>query len=200
MVRIAPDTMKILPFYNNELQSVPSVVTIGVFDGLHRGHQKIIGECVRTARGKGAKSVVITFSVNPKMFCGREEFMKPIITDDERNSILEEYGVDYLVVIDFSAHISKMTGEEFIAELCTLYKIVAMVVGSDFRCGNKTSSVGTDEIGALLTRFTSSAFLTVVPVFYVNGEAVSSSLIRRCLLTGDFDKASSLLGRPYIPY
>ena len=191
--------MTILPFFNDILKDIPSVLTIGVFDGLHLGHQKIIKECVNIAKEHGVKSVVITFNVNPKMFCKNAEYMAPIITDECRNEILEEYGVDYLVIIDFSTHIAKMTGEEFIAELCTLYKIVAMVVGSDFRCGNKASSVGTAEIGELLARFTSSAFLKVVPFVYVNGEVVSSSLIRRCLLTGNFDKASTLLGRPYIP-
>jgi FAD synthase len=72
-----------------------------------------------------------------------------------------------------------------------------MVVGSSFRCGNPASSAGPAEIEKLLLRYTSSAFLKVVSPVLCNGKEVSSSLIRRCLLTGDTETASVLLGRAY---
>lgn len=181
------------------LHNTPVVISIGVFDGVHLGHRSIISALVEEAVRLGSKSVVFTFSVNPKMLLGREKAMGPIISDEERNSIFASLGVDYVSVIDFSSDFSKLSGEEFIARLCTLYNVQAMVVGSDFRCGNRDSSVGVQELPELLSRYTSSAYLRVVPFVYVDEQRVSSSLIRGCLLTGDRDKASRLLGRAYSP-
>lgn len=189
--------MKQLQFCDRTFKDIPCVLTVGVFDGLHLGHKKILEKCVDVAGKLKAKSVVVSFNKNPKMFCGTEKEQKPIISSAEKEKIMEETGVDYHCIIDFSEHISKISGEEFIALLCTSYNVKAMVVGSDFKCGNKDSSVGVDQIGKLLSDFTSSAFLEVVESVSVDGEVVSSSLIRRCLLTGDFGKASKLLGRPY---
>lgn len=187
--------MKTEPFASEIFKTIPTVMTIGVFDGMHVGHMKTINECVKTARELCAKSVVVTFNVNPKMYCGTEEQMKSICSDSEIESILSNAGVNYHCVIDFSHNISKLTGEEFVAKVCTSYDLRAMVVGTDFRCGCKNGSAGIEEISLLLPKYTSSAFLKVVDPVFINGEKVSSSLIRRCLLTGDTEKASVLLGR-----
>lgn len=187
--------MKTEPFASEIFKNIPTVMTIGVFDGMHVGHMRIIEECVRTAQDLNAKSVVVTFSINPKMYCGTEEKMKSICSDNEVESILANAGVNYHCVIDFSHNISKLTGEEFVAKVCTSYDLKAMVVGTDFRCGCKNGSAGVAEISQLLPKYTSSAFLKVVDSVFINGEKVSSSLIRRCLLTGNTEKASVLLGR-----
>jgi len=81
--------------------------------------------------------------------------------------------------------------------LCTSYDVRAMVVGDSFRAGNPSHSVGPADIQKLLLGYTSSAFLRVIPSVVLDGEVVSSSLIRRCLLTGDLAKAARLLGRAY---
>ena len=189
--------MKTLAFADPCLRNIESVVTIGVFDGLHRGHQKIVEQCVETASELGCESVLISFSINPKMAKGREMKLSSLMSASSFEDFLAEKGVKYHCIIDFSDDMSKLTGEEFIALLCTSYKLRAMVVGSNFRCGNPSSSAGPAEIEKLLSEYTSSAFLKVVsPVLY-NGMEVSSSLIRRCLLTGDTETASALLGRAY---
>ena len=182
------------------------IVSIGVFDGLHLGHQAIIKKNVELARKGGFLSVVMTFSVNPKMAKGSMEKMAPMLGVKEMDEMLEKMGVDVHCVIDFSSDMSKLSGEEFIAKLCTSCRVEAMVVGTSFRCGNPHESVGPSEIEVLLSRYTSSAFLVVVPSVFVEDTEVSSSLIRRCLLTGDLEQVSKLLGRAYsldlrdIPY
>ena len=190
--------MQKLGFCSEEFKKIPCVVTVGVFDGLHLGHMEILKTCKKLADDLDAKSVVITFDSNPKMKLGLQEKFDDLISTEERDKLLNDLTLDYQCVIDFSLHMSKISGEEFIALLCTSYDIKAMVVGEDFRCGNASSSASVSDIQKYLTRYTSSAFLKVVPSVLVNGEVVSSSLIRRCLLTGNLEKASRLLGRPYI--
>ena len=189
--------MESRPFCDIIFRNIPCVVTIGVFDGLHPGHQMIVDRTVSTARELGVKSVVMTFSVNPKMAAGSKGSVDALQSDSELKEMLALRGVDYHCVIDFSDDMSKLSGEEFIALLCTSYDVRAMVVGDSFRAGNPSHSVGPADIQKLLLGYTSSAFLRVIPSVVLDGEVVSSSLIRRCLLTGDPGRASGLLGRAY---
>ncbi len=187
-------------FGDISFRKIPSVITIGVFDGLHLGHMEILKTCKKIANLLDAKTVLISFNINPKMALGLQTKAEDIISADERDNLLNELALDYHCVIDFSSYMSKLSGEEFIALLCTSYDVRAMVVGEDFRCGNSSSCASVVEIEQYLSRFTSSAFLKVVPGVLVDGEVVSSSLIRRCLLTGNLKKVERLLGRTYIPH
>ena len=189
--------MRTLAFADPCFKDMDCVVTIGVFDGLHLGHQKIVEQCVQIARETSSESVVVSFNINPKMAKGTEQKLKSLMSPSSFDDFLAEKGVKYHCIIDFSDDMSKLSGEEFIALLGTSYRLRAMVVGSSFRCGNPASSAGPAELEPLLRRYTSSAFLKVVPPVLVNGMEVSSSLIRRCLLTGDVQTACALLGRAY---
>ncbi|MCR5761535.1 MAG: FAD synthetase family protein [Sphaerochaetaceae bacterium] len=191
--------MEIKKFCDPVFKNMDCVVSVGVFDGLHRGHMRIINTLIDEAKKNSCKSVIIMFSTNPKMFLGKQQSMRSIISEEETNKLLQEAGIDYRCIIDFSSDMSKLSGEEFIARLCTSYSLKAMVVGENFRCGRTDSSAGSSEIGKILSEYTSSAYVKVVPSLFVDGEEVSSTLIRRCLLTGDTEKASVLLGRPLIP-
>ena len=181
------------PFF----KSVPCVISIGVFDGMHLGHQAIVDDTVETARRLGAQSVVVSFSSNPKMATGSMPVLPAIQSARSFEEMLANRGVNHHCVIDFSLDMSKLSGEEFIAMLCTSYDVKAMVVGNSFRAGRPPLSAGPSEIARLLSKYTSSAFLRVTDPVSVDGDVVSSSLIRRCLLTGDLGKASRLLGRAY---
>ncbi len=181
------------PFFKN----IPCVISIGVFDGLHLGHQAIVDSTVRTAAELGASSVVISFSTNPKMAAGSMPALPALQSTSDFEEMLANRGVNYHCVIDFSLGMSKLSGEEFIALLCTSYDVKAMVVGNSFRAGRPPLCVGPSEIPGLLCKYTSAAFLRVTSPVLIEGQEVSSSLIRRCLLTGEVGKASALLGRAY---
>ncbi|MCF0261796.1 MAG: FAD synthetase [Sphaerochaetaceae bacterium] len=188
--------MKICSFAKEHINE-PLVICIGVFDGLHLAHQMIIDETISLAKELCAKSMVISFSTNPKMSFGDKQKILPLQTSKNFTEMLANRGVNYSCVIDFSADMSKLFGEEFIALLCTSYKLKAMVVGNSFRCGHPSHSVGPSQIDKLLSKYTSAAFLKVMPSLLIEQQEVSSSLIRRCLLTGDLEKVSKLLGRAY---
>ena len=189
--------MKTKPFADYFFNDTPCVITVGVFDGMHLGHQRIIDETVSLARDLQAQSVAITFSSNPKMVSHSAPAMPALQSRAELEEMLADRGINYHSVIDFSSDMSKLSGEEFIALLCTSYEVRAMVVGDSFRAGARANSVGPSEIRDLLSKYTSSAYLRVIPSVVKDGEVVSSSLIRGCLLTGNPDKASGLLGRAY---
>ena len=185
------------PFGDPELRGIDLAVCIGVFDGLHQGHMAVIDKTVALARENGWKSLVITFSVNPKMAKGRQVRLPGLTSPAFFEEMLSIRGVNYHCVIDFSDDMSKLTGEEFIALLCTSYRVEVMVVGDSFRAGRPPHDAGPSEIAQLLRKYTSSAYLRVLPPVVVDGMVVSSSAIRRCLLTGDLGKTSGLLGRAY---
>ena len=184
-------------FADPGFKGIDTVVSIGVFDGLHQGHLRVIDTTVALARENSWQSVVVTFSVNPKMARGSQDRLPGLLSAAEFEEMLSDRGVNFHCVIDFSDDMSKLSGEEFIALLCTSYRVRAMVVGDSFRAGRPPLQVGPSEIGELVRKYTSSAYLRVLPPVVVDDEVVSSSAIRRCLLTGDLGKASRLLGRAY---
>ena len=184
-------------FGSPELKGINLAVCIGVFDGLHLGHLAVIDRTVELARENGWESMAITFSANPKMEKGAQERLPGLTSPAFFGEMLSSRGINHHCVIDFSDDMSKLTGEEFIALLCTSYSVEAMVVGDSFRAGRPPLDAGPSVLAQLLRKYTSSAYLRVLPPVVVDGMVVSSSAIRRCLLTGDLEKASRLLGRAY---
>ena len=189
--------MTVRPFGDSALKGIDLALCIGVFDGLHLGHLAVIDETVKLARINGWESMAITFSSNPKMERGTQVRLPGLTSPAFFEEMLSSRGINHHCVIDFSDDMSKLTGEEFIALLCTSYSVRAMVVGDSFRAGRPPLDAGPSEIAQLLRKYTSSAYLRVLPPVVVDGMVVSSSAIRRCLLTGDPGKASELLGRAY---
>ena len=190
--------MTVKPFGDNSnLKGIGLAICIGVFDGLHLGHMAVIDKTVELARENGWESMAITFSANPKMAKGAQVKLPGLTSPAFFEEMLSSRGINHHCVIDFSDDMSKLTGEEFIALLCTSYKVRAMVVGDSFRAGRPPHDAGPSEISELLRKYTSSAYLRVLPPVVIDDVVVSSSAIRRCLLTGDLGKTSGLLGRAY---
>ncbi|MFA6892157.1 MAG: FAD synthetase, partial [Sphaerochaetaceae bacterium] len=105
------------------LSQVPMSICIGVFDGLHRGHQEIINACVQAAKSHGWQSMVITFNRNPKLSNLEEGSHAKLLTDQQFEESLRKMEVDNLVVIDFSSDFSKLSAGEFlnlVHMICTL--------------------------------------------------------------------------------
>jgi len=172
-----------------------SALTIGVFDGVHRGHQEIIGHTVKRARDLGVQSVVVTFDPHPA------EVVRPgshpaVLTDPARKAeLIEALGADVLCVIPFTPEFSRLTAEEFVHDVLVEHLHAALVVvGENFRFGHKAAG---DE--ALLARLGRTFGFGVedAPLVTNNGTVFSSTYIRACVDAGDVAAAAAALGRPH---
>ncbi len=175
-----------------DLSCSSSVLTIGNFDGLHIGHQKILEKLVQIARGKSLPSYIVTFEPNPKIFFGKENAL--LQTPAQRLSSLRNSGVDGIFVVDFDkAHI--LSGEDFVRSfLIERFKMKHLVVGENFRLGKNRSY----DINMLCDNLTKlNAECTVVQQMFLGDKPVSSSRIRDALRIGEVETAAVMLGKPY---
>ncbi|MFO1376861.1 MAG: bifunctional riboflavin kinase/FAD synthetase [Steroidobacteraceae bacterium] len=172
-----------------------SVITIGSFDGLHRGHQAVIGRLRALAERHGEPSVVMTFEPTPKEFFEPRQAPPRLMRLREKAEALAALGVDRFVVIHFNAAVSRMPAAEF-ANGVLHHGLGArhIVIGEGFRFGSRRAGTAAmlREIGAA-QGFTVEE---VAPVEF-DGERVSSTAIRAALARNDFSGAARLLGRPY---
>ncbi len=168
-----------------------SAATIGVFDGLHLGHARLIG----LITGRAAlKSIVVTFEENPKRILHGQAFRGDILTLDQRLSIISSLGVDITVLIDFSGDFGKLPGRDFLSLLSNACDLRYLAVGHDFRCGYRLDT-GAEEIRAFAAeRGFEVEFLTATRA---EGHPVSSSRIRRAIAEGRLGEASALMNRPF---
>ena len=174
-----------------------SVVTVGTFDGVHLAHREIIREVTHRARMIEGRSVVVTFDPHPKevVHSPKQGEVRLLTTLEERATLLAACGVDDLVVLPFTVEFSEQTPREF-AQRILVNRIGAaeVVVGYDHMFG-RGRSAGTEELVTLGKEFDFSVF--AVHPYTVDGEAVSSTRIRRALATGDLPHAEKLLGYRY---
>jgi riboflavin kinase/FMN adenylyltransferase len=168
------------------------VVTIGVFDGVHRGHQQTLDHAVRRARALGVPAVVMTFDPHPS------EVVRPgshpaVLTEPGRKAeLLAGLGVDALCVVPFTPEFSRVPAEGFVHDVLvdTLHASL-VVVGENFRFGHKAAG----DVALLRAQ---DAFETrVARLLEVEGEIASSTHIRGLLLAGEVDVAARFLGDPF---
>jgi riboflavin kinase/FMN adenylyltransferase len=171
------------------------VVTIGVFDGVHRGHQRTIGHTVARAAALGLSSVVVTFDPHPS------EVVRPgshpaVLTEPRRQAeLIEELGVDALCVLPFTPDFSRLGPEEFVHDvLVDGLHAAAVVVGENFRFGHRAAG----DV-ALLTRLGHRFGYTVEgsPLLADGATTFSSTYVRACVAAGDVAAAADALGRPH---
>ncbi|MHB8340006.1 MAG: bifunctional riboflavin kinase/FAD synthetase [Mycobacteriales bacterium] len=171
------------------------VVTIGVFDGVHRGHQIIVGRTVELAATVGLPSVVVTFDPHPSEVV-RPGSHPPVLTGPAcKADLLGELGVDVLCVLAFTREFSRLSPEAFVhAVLVENLHAATVVVGENFRFGHKAAG----DI-ALLTRLGSAfGFLTDAVAMVNDGQTrFSSTSIRACIAAGDMACATNGLGREH---
>ena len=172
------------------------VVALGVFDGMHLGHTALVKRTVELAKEQGLSSVVLTFDIHPRMILrSTTEKLSLLNTLEEKQSIIEGLGVDYLVVLQFTKEFSMMTAQTFIKKvLVNGLHAKYLVVGRDHRFGYDGS--GND---ATIDDYSKKWGISVehVPGLSINGVDVSSSRIREMLSCGDVEKANAFLGRNY---
>ncbi|WP_079720730.1 bifunctional riboflavin kinase/FAD synthetase [Salegentibacter holothuriorum] len=172
-----------------------TVVTIGTFDGVHAGHQQIIKRLVDAARIENLESVIFTFFPHPRMVLQKESGLKLINTIEERTEILEETGIDHLVVHPFTQQFSRLTAQEFVRDiLVNRLQAKKVIIGYDHRFGrNRTADINTlkqfgEDYGFDVEEITKQE---------VDEVAVSSTKIRNALLEGRVEKANNYLQTPF---
>jgi riboflavin kinase / FMN adenylyltransferase len=178
----------------NDVHLNNSWVTIGSFDGVHLGHQSIIHPLVAEAHKNAASAVVITFHPHPAVFLRGLQGPFYLSSPEEQAEILAGMGVDCLITLEFTPALAALSAEEFMTLLKEHLGLCCLWVGQDFALGkNRTGNVAKlEEIGREMA-FTLKAF----PPFILDGEVVSSSLIRAQLQQGNVREAARLLSRPY---
>ncbi len=172
-----------------------SVVTIGVFDGVHKGHQATIGHAVARARELGLQSVVVTFDPHPA------EVVRPgshptVLTEPARKAeLIEALGADVLCVVPFTPEFSRLSAEAFVHDVLVEHLHAAqVVVGDNFRFGHRAAG----DV-ALLERLGRTFGFAVegAPLVAEAGTVFSSTYIRSCVDAGDVGAAAAALGRPH---
>jgi riboflavin kinase/FMN adenylyltransferase len=173
-----------------------AVVTIGTFDGVHLGHRKIISRIKEVADEIGGETVILTFFPHPRMIIHPEDQnLKMINTMEEKAMLLDQLGVDHLIITPFSRDFSNQTGEEYIRNIL-VGKIGTkkIVIGYDHRFG-KDRQGGLTELQALAPVY--GYDVIEIPEQDIHHVAVSSTRIRNALLEGDIDQANEFLGYPF---
>lgn len=170
-------------------------LAIGVFDGVHLGHQQIIRQTIADARQHDAIALVLTFDQHPNAIVAPDRVPPLIYSPSQKLRAIESLGADALLIIRFDKAFSQQTGEEFIRGLARdLGKIQSICVGADFVFGQKRSGNV-----ALLKKLGGELGFMVhgLSAVALDNQTVSSTRIREAIRAGDFDAASQMLGRPY---
>ena len=173
----------------------PVHVAIGVFDGVHLGHQAVIGEAIVGARAGGGTACVLTFDPHPARVLAPTSAPRLLTATPHKLRLLEAMGVGHAVVIDFDADFARMAAEEFVRRLhASADRLAQVCVGAEWRFGNRCRG----DV-ALLEAMGSELGFTVkgLPTVKIEHQTASSTRIREAVAGGDFSVAERLLGRPY---
>jgi len=176
-----------------------AVATIGTFDGVHFGHQKIIKRLCELAKSTGGESVILTFFPHPRLIIDPEnQDLKMINTINEKAKILDSLGVDHLIITPFTRDFSNLTPAEYIQNiLVDTIGIKHLIVGYDHRFG-KDRKGGLQDLEAFSKNFNYK--IEQIPEQDINDVAVSSTKIRTALLDGDVALAANYLGYNFSIY
>ena len=169
-----------------------SIVTIGTFDGVHLGHQKIINKLIGIANEERLQALVLTFFPHPRTIVQEDASIKLINTIDEKAGLMKSYGVDHLVVKAFTKEFSRLTALEYVRDvLVNKLHVKHIIVGYDHHFGrNRTANINDlKEYGAFY-----GFKVTEIDAHEVGDVAVSSTKIRAALTKGDIITANHFLG------
>lgn len=178
----------------NTVTPVPCAVALGTFDGVHAGHRAVIRAAVAAARSEGLASAVFTFASLPKnAFLPPEKRIEPLIAPDEKARLIESLGVDILVMPDFTREIADIPAERFIRDV-VIGRMGArrIVCGFDHRFG-RGGEGGADLLISVCRE--EGVGVTIIPPVTLNGEKISSTLIRELIKNGRREEADLMLGR-----
>ncbi len=173
-----------------------AVVTSGTFDGVHLGHQKILQILRESTAASGGESVVLTFWPHPRMVVSQDsQGLKLLSTIDEKIELLEQQGVNHLLIVPFTREFSELSSEEYVQNiLLDTIGTKKLVIGYDHRFGRNREG-GFEYLEAHARRF--GLELEEIPRQEIDNLVISSTQIRESLQNGQIKAANELLGRPY---
>ncbi len=188
--------MKITNNFNifDEDNKQQTIVTIGNFDGIHIGHKKLITTTKKYALEKGLKSVVITFSPHPLEIIKNNIPFLYIFSEEEKNREMEKENIDFFIKYPFTKDFANISPKDFVNILIEKLNCKILVVGEDYCFGkNRTGNV------EILKNICKEKGIEVIKIYniVIDGERVSSSIIRECLNNRNIKKANLLLNKPY---
>lgn len=175
------------------------MLTIGVFDGVHRGHAELIAHAVKSARSRGVPSVLMTFDPHPMEVVRPGSHPAQLTTLTRRAELVEELGIDVFLVVPFTTDFMKLTPERYIHELLVEnLHVVEVVVGENFTFGKKAAGT-VDTLRRAGERFGFAVESMSLVSEHHDSEIVtfSSTYIRSCVDAGDVAAAAEALGRPH---
>ena len=173
----------------------PSIITVGNFDGVHRGHQGLLKGAAAEACARGLRSIAITFDPHPAQFLYPDVAPKLLTFLPQRLNLIAATGVDAILVLHFDEALSRVTARDFIEHVAVgRLKVQGMHEGPSFRFGHGARA-GVKELEEFAAEF--GFALDVHPVASVHGLAVSSSAVRALIATGDVRRARWMLGRTF---
>ena len=195
------DILSILNGDSNEdfLGGAKTGISVGSFDGLHKGHRKLLGQLMDGGRARGLACGVLTFSRPLPGIKHSGDYMGDLTTLSQRISLFEELGLDFAIIVDFDDSFASMMGADFLNILLNVCNMELLAEGIDFRCGFK----GATDAQAIRYWAGQNGVesIFVDPVYFREGtdeeERISSSYIRTMLSRGFFTSAQELLERPY---
>lgn len=178
----------------NPAATEPCVLVLGMFDGVHRGHQALLMAGVELAESTGLPLNVFTFEPHPLQVL-RPEIAPPLLTTlTERARLMADFGVDHLCILPFTRQLAAQSPEDFMADMVRVYRPKHVVCGFNFTFGSR----GAGNCESLQAYGSGHGFaVTVVPEVIIGGDTVSSTRIRSLLQQGNLHEATRLLGHSY---
>lgn len=174
----------------------PTVVTIGTFDGVHIGHRKILERLIKNAKALGLKSTVLTFFPHPRMVLQQDVSIQLLNTVEEKIRIMQDLGLDYLIVHPFTKGFSRLSATEFVSDILVRdLRVKKIIIGYDHRFGRNRNADIND-----LKAFGDTLDFEVeeISAQEVDDVSVSSTKIRKALEDGDIQTANAFLGYKYM--
>ncbi len=176
-------------------KTINTVITLGTFDGVHKGHRKILDTLVQEAKIKGFRSLLVTFEPHPRSVITPDLRIPLLTTVEEKVRFISESGIDEMLVVEFTKEFAKQSPEEFIKNyLGEKVGFSKIIVGYDHKFGKGR---GGDAETLKKLGIEIGFEVEVVPGYSVEGSVVSSTLIRKSLQEGDLQQVNKYLGRWY---
>ena len=186
--------MRVIDNLENFWHEQTSILTIGAFDGIHRGHQALVRQVIERAQWKGCQSGVVTFFPHPVNVLFPERGVQCITTPGEKAAILERFGLDMMVLIQFTPELAALPAGQFVNMLVDHLHPTELWVGRDFTFGKEREG----DVAFLQEMGPQAGFdVHVLEPIQWKGNVVSSSRIRRLLAGGEMEEVADLLGRYY---